>query len=986
MFIASILFHLLLAAVAQPWQDASVNEINRLPMTATLDTSYPVQPLDGIWKFRWYDSPEGRDTQFFAPSVDDASWGTMPVPGMWELNGYGDPLYVNVGYAWRGHYDNNPPFPPTEHNHVGQYRRTFTLDPSWKGRRIVLSLGSVTSCVRVWVNGKEVGYSEDSKLAASFDISRYVTYGDKENLLALEVFRWCDGTYLEDQDFWRFSGIARETFVTAQPRKLVEDLHIRAGMDGAYTITPFLEKVKDVRYLMSGPGLPEREVALSGCIENPVLWSAESPNLYQLKALWTDERGEEQFAELDFGFRDSRIEGGQLLVNGKPVLIKGVNRHELHPTRGYVVSREDMERDIRLMKSLNINTVRTCHYPNDPLWYSLCDRYGLYVIDEANIESHGMGYKEKTLAKNPLYAQAHLERVSRMARRDVNHPCIIVWSLGNEAGYGPNFDACYDWLKAWDGSRPVQYERARTGHASDIFCPMYYNYEQCESYCQSNPEKPLIQCEYAHAMGNSMGGFKEYWDLIRKYPSYQGGCIWDFEDQAIHWPSAKGDGTDHIWIFGGDMNDYDPSDNSFNCNGIVASDRSLHPHALEVKYQYQNLWMRDSGTGKLEIFNEHFFIGTARYFLEWEIIGNGVPALCGVLDCPDIAPQASGVVSLGFNQRDMDRLEGELFLNVRAKLKVSDGVLPAGSEVAFAQIPLRDAPYRSIPPVLRGQRVELTYDETTGALTSYKIGGKELLQAPLMPCFGRAVTENDLGVKLEQKMAPWLYPEFRLISFSREGDSATTVWSVGDFAEATMRYTMLPDGLLHVEERLKPLRTDLPDLFRFGVEFAMPGDFSDLEFYGTGPHESYCDRKSSAPIRLYRQRVEDQYHWGYVRPQESGTHVDLRFLRLLDAGGCGIEIYAGSPFSASALPLSRRDIDLSLTGGGRRDRGDQRHSLSLLGKACIGCRSEGGTYVNVDLMQMGLGCVTSWRTVPRPEYMIPAGEYVFDFYIKPIIL
>ncbi len=972
-------------SVLQPWQDASVNQLNRLEMTATLETSYPVQSLDGIWKFRWYDSPEGRETAFFGTGVDDTAWGTIPVPGMWELNGYGDPLYVNIGYAWRGHYENQPPLPPTEHNHVGQYRRRFTLDPSWKGRRIVLSIGSVTSCVRVWVNGKEVGYSEDSKLAATFDISRFVNYGDKENLLALEVFRWCDGSYLEDQDFWRFCGISRQTFVTAQPRRRLDDLHITAGMDGSYTITPFLEKLKDIRFLMSGPGLPEREVSLSGKVDHPLLWSAEAPNLYHLKALWTDERGEAQCADLDFGFRDVRIEGGQLLVNGKPVLIKGVNRHELHPTRGYVVSREDMERDIRLMKSLNINTVRTCHYPNDPLWYSLCDRYGLYVIDEANIESHGMGYEEKTLAKNPLYAQAHMERLSRMARRDVNHPCIIVWSLGNEAGYGPNFDACYDWLKAWDKSRPVQFEQACTGHATDIFCPMYLGYEKCEEYCLSQPTKPLIQCEYAHAMGNSMGGFKEYWDLIRKYPSYQGGCIWDFEDQAIRWPSHKGNGTDHIWIFGGDMNDYDPSDNSFNCNGIVASDRSLHPHAMEVKYQYQNLWMSDAGAGRLKIFNEHFFTGTKRYSLEWEVIADGVPALAGVLDCPDIAPQESAVVSLGFTGEELSSLEGELFLNVRARLKTSDGLLPAGSEMATAQLLLREAAYRPKAPCLRGQQVKVGYDKATGALVSYTVGGKELLKAPLMPCFGRAVTENDLGAKLEQKMGLWLYPDFRLLSFSEEGNVATTVWQLGDFAEVTMRHTLLPDGVLHVEEAMRPLRSGLPDLFRFGVEFAMPGDFSDLEFYGAGPQESYCDRKSSAPIGRYRQRVEDQYHWGYVRPQESGTHVDLRYLRLRDANGSGLEISAPSAFSASALPLSRRDIDLSLTGGGRRDRGDQRHSLSLLGKACIGHRSEGGTYVNLDLMQMGLGCVTSWRTIPRPEYMIPAREYSFDFYINPIL-
>ncbi len=980
-----LLLFTLLAAAPQAWQDASVNQINRLPMTATLQTGYPVLSLDGLWKFRWYDSPEGRDLQFYGTGVDDAAWDTMPVPGMWELNGYGDPLYVNSRYPWSNHFQNNPPYVPLERNHVGQYRRSFTLDPSWKGRRIVLNIGSATSCVRVWVNGKEVGYSEDSKLAACFDISRYVTYGDKTNLIALEIFRWCDGSYLEDQDFWRFSGLARETFLVAQPRKRLDNLHIVAGMDGSYRITPFLEGVKAVRFLMSGPGLAEQEVSLDGKIDRPALWSAETPNLYHLKAVWTDERGEEQYAELDFGFRESRIAGGQLLVNGKPVLIKGVNRHEMHPTAGYVVSHEDMEKDVRLMKSLNINTVRTCHYPNDPYWYTLCDRYGLYVIDEADIESHGMGYEEKSLSKNPAFLQAHKERVSRMAQRDVNHPSIIIWSLGNESGYGPNFDACYDWLKAWDTTRPVQYEQAKKGYATDIFCPMYHDYDDCERYAQSHPEKPLIQCEYAHAMGNSMGGFKEYWDLIRKYPSYQGGCIWDFEDQAIRWPSAKGDGTDHLWIFGGDMNDFDPSDNAFNCNGIVAPDRSLHPHAYEVRYQYQNLWMSLNDDLSVKIYNENFFIGTERYRLEWELLSNGIPVRSGAMDCPDIAPQGFGTVDLGLKAKDIAAIGGELLLNLRALLKVCDGILPAGSQVALEQLCLRSEAYHPTPVQLRGLKVEVGYDEATGALSSYRIGGKELLKAPLMPCFGRAVTENDLGAKLQQKMGIWLWPTFQLLAFEHQDGCAVAQWRVGDFAEVTMTSELLSDGTLRVKQEMKTLKENLPEMFRFGVEFAMPGDWSDLEFYGAGPQESYCDRKSSAKTGLYRQRVEDQYHWGYARPQESGTHVDLRFLRLRDASGLGIELYSPTMFGASALPLSRRELDLSLTGGGRKDHGDQRHSISLIGKACIGQRSFGGTYVNVDLMQLGLGCVTSWRSIPRPEYRIPAGNYSFEFFIKPLL-
>ncbi|MBO4446867.1 MAG: DUF4981 domain-containing protein [Bacteroidales bacterium] len=974
----------ILATVLQPWQDASHNEENRLPMRATVENSYQKLSLDGEWKFRWYQSPSERSTDFFKPGTDDSDWGVMPVPGIWELNGYGDPLYVNIGYAWRGHYTNNPPFPPEDHNYVGQYRRSFVLDPAWKGRRIVLTVGSATSNIRVWVNGKPAGYSEDSKLPASFDISNLVRF-NSPNLFAFEIFRWCDGTYLEDQDFWRLCGIARETFLTAEPRKRVEDISVRASMDGSYSVNTVLEGVKEVKLLMSGPGMEEREVAADGKIDSPALWSAETPNLYTLKALWTDEQKQQQWVRLNFGFREVKVENGQLLVNGAPVLIKGVNRHELSATGGYVVSHAEMERDIRIMKSLNINAVRTCHYPNDSYWFELCNRYGLYVIGEANVESHAI---RKTMASNPDYAAAHMERVSRMVKRDLNQPCIIIWSLGNEAGYGPNFTACYDWLKAFDPTRPVQYEQARKNYATDIFCPMYYGYEDCEKYCQSNPSRPLIQCEYAHAMGNSMGGFKEYWDLIRKYPNYQGGCIWDFADQALLWPCDPSSGTDHIYIFGGDMNDYDPGDTSFNCNGVVAADRSLHPHAWEVWHQYQNLWASaGSGCGKLSVYNENFFTGTDNYILRWTVQSDGVLVREGIVPDFSIAPGCSEELDLGFSEAELDALEGELFLNVSFELKErKGGLLPAGTVVAANQLPLRPASYVQRPAQLRSRSVSIGFDEKTGALTSYIVAGRELLKAPLLPCFGRALTENDLGAKMDKWMGGWLWPELTLVSSSPlENGGAAMEWQVGSFARVSMTVALLADGSLKVSQKLHSVAAEVPPLFRFGLEFAMPGEFSNLEFYGAGPYETYIDRKSSANIGLYRQRVEDQYHWGYARPQESGTHCDLSFIRITDDGGVGVEIASPVLFSASALPLSRADIDLSITGGGRSDGGDQRHSLELLSKACIGCRSLGGTYVNVDLVQMGLGCVTSWRTTPRKEYMLPAREYEFEFTIKPLI-
>ena len=979
------LFALAVSAVGvyavEDWQNPAVNQRGRVPMAATFATDSPRLSLEGIWKFQWYETPEARLREFYKPGLDDSAWGAMPVPGMWELNGYGDPLYVNIPYAWDGHYQNNPPFVATEHNYVGQYRRSFAIPADWAGRDVFLSIGSATSNVRVWVNGKEVGYSEDSKLEARFDITKFVTPG-QDALIALEIFRWCDGTYLECQDFWRYAGIAREVYLTARPKARVEDLRVSAGMDGVYSFDATLTKAaKGVRYYLSGPGFPEQEVPAAGRVERPGLWSAETPNLYHLKAVCSDKKGATETVEVDFGFREVRISGGQLLVNGQPVLIKGADRHEMSATGGYVVTVAEMLEDIRIMKELNINTVRTSHYPNDPRWLSLCDRYGLYVIDEADIESHGMGYGPGTLAQNPAFAQMHMERTQRMAQRDVNHPCVIIWSLGNEAGNGPNFEATYDWLKSWDPSRPVQYERAELGRNTDIYCPMYAGYEHIVRYAESNPERPLIQCEYAHAMGNSMGGFEDYWDLYRKYPALQGGCIWDFVDQAVRWPSAKSR-TGYIYAFGGDFNDYDPSDNSFNCNGIIAADRSWHPHAWEVRHGYRSILTSASPEqaldGYVQVYNENFFIDLSRYLLRWELLADGIPVLAGQMDAPKAAPQQTVTADLGFRRSDLAAIPGELYLNVSFILRRSDGILPAGTEVAHDQILLREAPYKLTVADLGGRRWEADFDPRTGALCSYKLEGKQLISTPLMPCFGRAVTENDLGARLERRMGAWLYPEFKVTSLQRSAGCVEVSYEVGDgLATVVMQYALTDDGCITVTEQMTEVRERAPELFRFGVEFAMPGAFNALEFYGEGPFENYIDRQGASQTGLWKQSVSDQYHFGYVRPQESGTHVGLRWLRVTDAAGCGFEIASPVKFSASALPFGRRDIDLSVSGGGRGKGGDQRHSLEL--------REDGLTHLNVDLVQMGLGCENSWGAVPRPQYRLKAEPRVFSFTLKPLL-
>lgn len=1055
---ATLLAGLLLGAGLHPaagtprpteaWQDPAVFARNRLPMRTDFKSDAPRQSLDGVWKFRWYETPDGRARDFFLPGTDDSAWDEMPVPGMWELNGYGDPVYLNIGYAWRGHYTNNPPLVPTERNHVGQYRRRFTVDPSWAGKQIILHIGSATSNLRVWINGREVGYSEDSKLEARFDITRYVKPG-AENLIALEVFRWSDGTYLEDQDFWRLSGIARESYLLARSKEHVEDILVETDSHGRLSWTVLTTRgIRSVRVEIPELGYAaEAQVATSeqglkrfcgeASFPGVTPWSAENPRLYLMRVRPAGNSAPTGCDSLRIGFRDVRIAGGQLLVNGAPVLIKGVNRHEISPTGGYVVSEEEMIRDIRIMKSLNINTVRTAHYPNDPRWYDLCDRYGLYVIDEANIESHGMGYEEATLAADPAYEAAHLDRVSRMVRRDRNHPSIIVWSLGNEAGNGPNFEKAYDWVKANDPSRPVQYERAVLERNTDIFCPMYSSYEMCEQYVASSPERPLILCEYAHAMGNSMGGFKEYWDLVRKYPSFQGGCIWDFADQALRRsvdPALFG--TDHLYAFGGDYNDYDPSDGSFNCNGLVAADRTPHPHAREVAYQYRSIhtWAspEEALNGTVHIRNEYFFSDLSDFMLRWEIVRNGEAILTGTCSLPDIAPQATGNCRLGYSRQELLDAAGpealqtaDLYLRVHHTLKRQQGILPAGTELSYDQIAICEKlTYepritRGIPTIEEqgdlvvfsgrsdgenGTPWSATFDRKAGALTGYRIGRREMIASPLLPCFGRAVTDNDVGVQIfeaggkvfRQRVDLWNWPEWRPEHFEvrKEQDHATVeivYRPIGEYLRVAVTYRIHADGTLTglLETRDAGKLAQAPEFFRVGMEMAMPGEFSTLDFYGEGPHETYIDRQSSALTGRYVQSVLDQYHYGYVHPQESGTHVGLKWLRILAPDGTGWTIgSSGGEFSASALPFSRRELNAYATPynppAWQTPQSPYRHSLELKPLAHADDRVNGRTWVNFDLKQMGLGCVNSFGALPRPEYRIPAGVYRFEFTLSPV--
>ena len=988
----------------EPWQDPNVFEENRLPMAATFVTDQQkTLTLNGVWKFKWNETIEGRTKGFEAVDYNDTDWGTIPVPGMWELNGYNDPIYLNVGFAWRGHYENNPPYPPTEHNYVGQYRRMFNVDKSWIGKQICLCIGSATSNVRVWVNGKMVGYSEDSKLEARFDLTKYVKAG--ENLIALEIFRWCDGSYLEDQDFWRLSGIARGVYVYTRERERIEDVNIIAGMDGNFTVNAKVTKgVRNVRVAVidrNGNQVAYREATpvkgeaiLNGMVQNPDLWSAEIPNLYTLKVTASDRKNVVESTSIDFGFRTVEIKNGQLLVNGQPVLIKGANRHEMNADKGYVVSEEDMINDIRIMKELNMNAVRTCHYPNDPRWYALCDKYGLYVVDEGNIESHGIGYGDKTLAKRPDYKAAHLIRDQRMMRRDFNHPSVIIWSLGNEAGFGDTFVACYDWLKANDPTRPVQYERAEKASQNDIICPMYASPKWCEDFAKGNPDRPLIQCEYAHAMGNSCGVMKDYWDIIRKYPTYQGGFIWDFVDQGLRGKDKDGN---MIYNYGGDFNSYDPSDNNFNCNGFISPDRKPNPEAYEVGYVYQNIWTSPkdlTGEKKVSVYNENFFRALDNVSLSWAIVADGVERQNGTIaDLPNIKPQTSADVVLPYNLKEYSDAK-DIQLNMEYRLKKDEGLQKAGDIVAYQQLPIREfkgtdlavtaAETKAVKVTdkkkeanvtLAAENFTLAFDRATGFITKYEVGGKSLLGngGSLKPNFWRAVTDNDMGANVQEKFAAWRDPQMKLTSLQvdKKAKTVTATYDLPEVkADLTIAYRATENGTLNVTQSLKTTPgAEMPEMMRFGMVMNLPYAMDNAEWYGRGPVENYSDRKLSQNVGIYKATA-DQLFYPYVRPQETGTMSDLRWWNIKDNNGFGLRIESDALFSASAL-----HYDLYTLDEGKEK--NQRHSQSL----------PKSQYTNlfIDLVQAGVGGVDSWSDWGRARkgHRVEYKDYTFSFRISP---
>ena len=1024
-----LLFASALAIAAAPlgaqtfreWQDPAVNAVNRAPMRSEafafkqgekgdskLDrkNSANYLSLNGDWKFNWVNDASSRPTDFWKKDFNDKGWDTIKVPGVWELNGYGDPIYVNTSYAWRNKFESNPPDVPTEDNHVGTYRREIKVPASWKGKEIFAHFGSVTSNIYLWVNGKYVGYSEDSKLEAEFDLTPYIVPG-KENLICFQVFRWCDGTYLEDQDFFRFSGVGRDCYLFARDKNRIADLRVTPDLtnnytDGVLDVDLSLTANRPVTLTLTdadGKVVATEKATRSGKtsmkVANPHKWTAETPYLYTLTATM---EGNDEAIPVKVGFRKIELTGSQVLVNGKPVLFKGADRHELDPDFGYVVSPDRMMQDIELMKKLNMNAVRTCHYPDDELWYELCDKYGLYMVAEANIESHGMGYGEKTLAKNPRYHDEHVTRNERNVRRNFNHPSVIFWSLGNEAGYGPNFEDAYKWVKEFDPSRATQYEQAHQTGLSDVFCPMYYGYKGMEAYGQNpNTTKPLIQCEYAHAMGNSMGGFKEYWDLIRKYPNLQGGFIWDFVDQGVRLHDENG--TEYFG-YGGDFNSYDGSDNNFCSNGVVSPDRVPNPHADEVRYFYQNVWTTpvDIKAGKVNVYNENFFSDLSNLNLDWTLLRDGKAVRTGRIADLNVQPGETAAVTIPYGNAEGD---GEWLLNVEYTLKENDGLLPAGHVAARDQLTVKAGEAKALdinvastpnskvkaPEVfdnhanylmVKGEDFTLEFNRYSGYLSKYEVNGTEMLSKDgcLAPNFWRAPTDNDFGANLQKKFEAWRNPTMKLKFLTHSSDNTSDCVTVkaeyempGVEGTLLMTYVINGEGAMLVTEDFKATKdAKVSNMFRFGMEMQMPLDFTDIEYYGRGPVENYSDRNHSTFVGEYHQKVADQFY-PYIRSQETGTKTDVRYWKQLNAAGNGLEFVASEPFSISALNYSIESLD---------DYPNKGQSHGALAKKAD------YTNVCIDKVQQGLACENSWGAIPLPEYMVPYGDYTFTFMIKPV--
>ena len=1040
-------------AIQQPtfteWHDLQVNEINRLPLH-TLHFAYDPNDfagtgaeyldkkksmnylsLDGTWKFNWVANADERPTDFYKTDLDDSKWNNIQMPGNWEMLGYGQPEYVNVGFGWRGHFDQQPPAVPTKDNHVGSYRREINIPANWDGKRVIAHFGSVTSNIYLYVNGKFAGYAEDSKVAAEFDITPFLKKG--KNLIAFQTFRWCDGSWCEDQDFWRLSGPARENYLYARSKEhRLLDVRVETELknnykDGALNITA---KVQGNTLAYFGLYDPDgKEVIVTGTdnvkngvakyqlrVKNVRKWSAETPNLYTLVVSPIQNGGmylPYEIVQVKVGFRKVEIKNKQFLVNGQPVLLKGADRHEIDPDEGYNVSEQRMIQDIMMMKRMNINAVRTSHYPNDPRWYDLCDKYGLYVVAEANQESHGFQYGDDAAAKKPEFAKQIMERNQHNVSMFFNHPSIVTWSLGNETVMGDNFLKAYKWIKEQDKTRPVQYEQARRGEGTDIFCPMYYPVAASEKYAKDpNSPMPLIQCEYNHTMGNSGGNLSDYWDLIRKYPILQGGFDWDFVDQALHRNIVKpmsilpykmnNEELRKIeYCYGGDYNKYDPSDNNFNCNGILGPDRQMNPHAYEVAYQYQNIWakMVNAETGEVSVYNENFFRDLSNYALAWSLEEDGVETQNGTIADLDVPAQQTKNFTIPY---DKSKIKGkEVFLNIDFRLKEAEPLLTAGQVMAYAQLPvvtkqacsgdcskmlaqghgkkkMKLAAKKNNVVAVTTPNLTFKIDRSTGLISEYAYNGKSLLGegGTLKPNFWRAPTDNDMGAGLQKKFKAWKNPQMNLKNIDVKKDKKTnsvTILTSFDMPEVQgqmdITYVVFANtGAVKVTEDFKATEgAKVSDMFRFGMLMQMPYTMEKSNYYGRGPIENYSDRKDCMRIGVYTDDADNQY-FPYIRPQESGTKSDIRWWKQTDATGLGLQVKSCTPFYASAIHFDTEELDDG-------DDKEQRHSFDL--------KKSKFTNLFLDSAHMGVGGENSWGAWPLEKYRVHYGNKTFTFTLIP---
>ncbi len=1040
-------------AIQQPtfteWHDLQVNEINRLPLH-TMHFAYDPNDfagtgaeyldkkksmnylsLEGTWKFNWVANADERPTDFYKTDLDDSKWNNIQMPGNWEMLGYGQPEYVNNGFAWRGHFDQQPPAVPTKDNHVGSYRREINIPSNWDGKRVIAHFGSVTSNIYLYVNGKFAGYAEDSKVAAEFDITPFLKKG--KNLIAFQTFRWCDGSWCEDQDFWRLSGPARENYLYARSKDhRLLDVRVETDLknnykDGYLNITA---KVQGNTLAYFGLYDPDgKEVIVTGTdnvkngvakyqlrVKNVRKWSAETPNLYTLVVSPIQNGGmylPYEIVQVKVGFRKVEIKNKQFLVNGQPVLLKGANRHEIDPDEGYNLSEQRMIQDIMMMKRMNINAVRTCHYPDDPRWYDLCDKYGLYVVAEANQESHGFQYGDDAAAKKPEFAKQIMERNQHNVSMFFNHPSIVTWSLGNETVMGDNFLKAYKWIKEQDKTRPVQYEQARRGEGTDIFCPMYYPVAASEKYAKDpNSPMPLIQCEYNHTMGNSGGNLSDYWDLIRKYPILQGGFDWDFVDQALHRNIVKpmsilpykmnNEELRKIeYCYGGDYNKYDPSDNNFNCNGIIGPDRQMNPHAYEVAYQYQNIWakMVNAETGEVSVHNENFFRDLSNYALAWSLEEDGVETQNGTIADLDVPAQQTRNFTIPY---DKSKIKGkEVFLNIDFRLKEAEPLLTAGQVMAYAQLPvvtkqaccgdcskmlaqghgkkkMKLAAKKNNVVAVTTPNLTFKIDRSTGLISEYAYNGKSLLGegGTLKPNFWRAPTDNDMGAGLQKKFKAWKNPQMNLKNIEVKKDKKTnsvTILTSFDMPEVQgqmdITYVVFANtGAVKVTEDFKATEgAKVSDMFRFGMLMQMPYTMEKSNYYGRGPIENYSDRKDCMRIGVYTDDADNQY-FPYIRPQESGTKSDIRWWKQTDATGLGLQVKSCTPFYASAIHFDTEELDDG-------DDKEQRHSFDL--------KKSKFTNLFLDSAHMGVGGENSWGAWPLEKYRVHYGNKTFTFTLIP---